>query len=215
MSTNHAAPSILAPLLRPLTGFFALSLVALITLPAPAADASQASAFVEDLGARAISMLADKTISENERESKFRDLLSKSFAVSAIGRFVLGRYWRAASASEQREYQDLFQDLIVKTYSARLGQYSGEKFKVTGARADGDKGTIVDSNILRDPQPAVRVQWRVRQRDGHLKIVDVVVEGVSMAVTQRSEFASVIRKRGGQVSGLIEDLRAKLTTLEH
>ena len=98
---------------------------------------------------------------------------------------------------------------------ARLGQYSGEKFKVTGARADGDKGTIVDSNILRDPQPAVRVQWRVRQRDGHLKIVDVVVEGVSMAVTQRSEFASVIRKRGGQVSGLIEDLRAKLTTLEH
>ena len=94
-------------------------------------------------------------------------------------------------------------------YATRLAEYTGEKFKVTGSRPDGE-GAIVSSHIIRPGGAApVKVDWRLTGRNGVYKISDVSVDGISMAVTQRSEFASVIQHNGGQVQGLIAMLRER------
>src|SRR5438552_12855593 len=103
----------------------------------------------------------------------------------------------------------MFEDYIAMGYATRLAEYDGEQFKVTGSRPDAD-GAIVSSQIVRPGGAApVKVDWRLTGRNGVYKISDVSVDGVSMAVTQRSEFASVIQHNGGQVQSLITTLRQK------
>src|SRR5262249_26267570 len=126
-----------------------------------------------------------------------------------IARFVLGRYWNLATPEQQRDYQRLFADMIVKVYSGRFSMYSGETLKVTGSRQESGSDSIVSSQILRPSGPPVSVDWRVRDRNGDYKIIDVAVEGVSMGVTQRDEFSSVIQRGGGTVDALIKELRRR------
>ena len=159
--------------------------------------------FVRALGGEAISVLGDSRISEETRTIEFRRLLGEGFDLQTIGRFALGRYWRRASVQERREYATLFEEFVVIAYASRLGQYAGETLHVDGARTHGDHDTIVSSEIRSSSGRAVRVDWRVRDRDGDYKVIDVVVEGLSMAITQRDEFSSVIQREGGEVSGLI------------
>jgi phospholipid transport system substrate-binding protein len=141
--------------------------------------------------------------------ARFRELLREDFDVPGIARFVLGRYWNAATEEQRAEYVRLFEDYISLAYSTRLAEYTGEKFKVTGSRPDAD-GAIVSSQIIRPAGgPPVKVDWRLTGRNGVYKISDVSVDGISMAVTQRSEFASVIQHNGGQVQGLITMLRER------
>src|SRR5262249_39721530 len=131
------------------------------------------------------------------------------FDVDSIARFVVGNYWRTASDAERTEYRKLFEDYVVAAYSARLSNYSGEQFQVRDEVPAGDD-TMVNSVIIRPTQPPAKVEWRVRKSpDGSLKIVDVVVEGVSMTITQRSEFSSVMQQTGG-LAGLNAKLREKL-----
>jgi phospholipid transport system substrate-binding protein len=178
--------------------------------PAVAADADPAaSAFMQRLGATAIQELTDPAVPLAERQARFRALLKQNFDMAAVSRFVLGRYWRSASEAQRTEFQHLFEDFIVASYSARFGEYRGDAFKVVGSSIDNGGVTIVHSRIdLPASSEQVRVDWRLRGTNGDFAIVDIVVEGVSMAVTQRSEFASVIQSRGG-VDGLIDALRTK------
>jgi phospholipid transport system substrate-binding protein len=177
--------------------------------PAAAADANPAaSAFMQTLGNEAIRDLTDPAVPKAEREARFRRLLNDHFDMAAISKFVLGRYWRSADESQREEFRKLFEDFIVGSYSARFGEYRGEAFKVAGSSVDNAGSIIVHSRIDMPSSEDIRVDWRLRGTDAEFSIVDIIVEGVSMAVTQRSEFASVIQSRGG-VEGLIEALRTK------
>ncbi|WP_448189050.1 MlaC/ttg2D family ABC transporter substrate-binding protein [Azospirillum sp. sgz301742] len=168
-----------------------------------------ASAFIQKLGNEAISSFANKSKPKPEALARFKELLNTGFDVPYIGRWVLGRYWNQASPQQQQEYQQLFERLIVKTYADRFVEYSGETFKITGSRPEGDNDTMVTTQVIRPNGPPVAVDWRVRKRDASYKIIDVVVEGVSMGVTQRQEFSSVIQSNGGRIEGLIQALRQK------
>ena len=170
---------------------------------------SGASAFIQKLGNEAINAFANKSQPRPQAMAKFKELLNDGFDVPYIGRWVLGRYWNQATPQQQQEYLRLFEQLIVKTYAERFLEYSGETFKITGARPEGDTDTMVTTQVIRPNGPPVAVDWRVRKRDGSYKIIDVVVEGVSMGVTQRQEFASVIQQNGGRIDGLIQALRQK------
>ena len=184
------------------------AIVLLIGGAAPALAAADPAAMISDLGNRALEVLA-KPVSARQREARFRELFHEDFDVPAIARFVLGRYWRIATPEEQQEFVRLFSEYATLAYSHRLAQYSGETLKVTGSRADRE-GSIVTSFIVHtNGAPPARVDWRLTWADGTYKITDVIVEGISMAVTQRSEFASVIRRHGGQVQGLLTLLRQK------
>ena len=186
-----------------------------VALAAGAAAAPDtADEFIRVLADEAIQALADKTLSEGERESQFRDFLSRAFDVLVIGRFVLGRYWRVATPAEREEFETLFLEFVVRTYARRLGEYGGETLNITDVRGGDDSDTVVRSEIVFPGFPEVRVDWRVRRTGGAYRIVDVTVEGVSLAITQRDEFAAVIRRNGGQVEGLLSALREKTSQAE-
>lgn len=191
-------------------GLLALSGWTGTTARAQSAD-SGATTFIQKLGNEAISTFSRRDLSRQQALSSFTRLLNDGFDVPYIGRWVLGRYWNAATPQQQQEYLRLFERLIVDTYANRFLEYSGETFKIAGTRPAGDRDTMVQTQIIRPSGPPVQVEWRVRQQaEGRFKIIDVVVEGVSMGVTQRSEFASVVESRGG-VAGLIDALRSRVS----
>ena len=172
---------------------------------------NRASQFIEGLADKAIAALTEESVSRDDRITRFRKLLNEHFAVQTIGRWVLGRYWNRATDAEQKEYLSLFEDLIVITYVDRFTAYSGEKLTVNKAVPANGEDLLV-STVITQPNSAekVEVSWRVREYKDSFKIVDVIVAGVSMGQTQRSEFASVIRRNGGTIEGLLTKLREDL-----
>lgn len=179
-----------------------------ILLPARPAAAADPAAVITNLGNQALKALG-KNVDPNLRVARFRELFSQHFDVPDIARFVLGRYWRLATPSQQQEFVKLLTDYIALVYANRLAEYSGETLRVTDTRPAPD-GQLVSSEIIRTSgQPPARVDWLLTPQNGTYKINDVIVDGVSMATTQRSEFASVIQRNGGQVQGLITALRKK------
>jgi phospholipid transport system substrate-binding protein len=179
---------------------------------APDAIDPKATAFMNQLWNRALELL-NKKAPVAERQALFRDLFHRDFDTDGIARFVLGRYWRIASPDQQKEFLKQFDDYVVYVYTARLSDFEGEQFKITGARSDRD-AVLVSTDVMTPgaPQP-LKVDWRLIDHDGAYKISDVIVDGVSMLVTQRSEFASVIQRHGGQVQGLIDLMRQKTASV--
>jgi phospholipid transport system substrate-binding protein len=183
-------------------------IVGILISARPAAAAADPAAVITSLGNQALEVLGNN-VDPKLRVARFRQLFSEDFDVPGIARFVLGRYWRVATEPQQQEFVKLFADYIALAYSNRLAEYSGETLRVIGSRPAPD-GSVVSSEIVRpNGAPPAKVDWVLTPHDGAYKISDVVVEGVSMAVTQRSEFASVIQRNGGQVQGLITALRQK------
>ncbi len=180
---------------------------AMAAAPSDGANAP-AVAFMNKLWSRAIEVLNNKTPIA-QRQAQFRELFHDDFDCPGIARFVLGRYWRSASPDEQKEFLKLFEDYVVFVYTTRLSDFGGEQFKVSGSRPDQD-AVIVSTDVITPgaPQP-LKIDWRLVNDDGAFKIADVIVEGVSMMVTQRSEFASVIQRHGGQVQNLLDLMREK------
>jgi phospholipid transport system substrate-binding protein len=169
--------------------------------------------FIQDLGDRAIAAIADKNLTPNQRSDKFRQILTDSFDLKTIGRFVIGRNWNAASPDQQKEYMHLFEELVIKSYGDRLSLYTGEGFQVVGVRAESERDFYVNSQITHpDGSQPTTIDWRVRQREGKLGVIDVVVEGVSLSVTQQQEYAAVIQRSGGQIDGLLDQMRQQLQT---
>ncbi len=183
----------------------------LLSAPAAADPAISPAEFIASLGDRAVSALTGRELTGKERETRFRELLSSHFDVPTIGKFVLGRYWRSASEEEKQEFLALFEELLIKSYARRFAEYSGESFEVRGVRSEPDGFATVQSLVVRPSAENIRVDWRIHATgDDQFRIVDVIVEGLSMAITQRDEFASVIQSKGGKVAGLIETLRSKV-----
>ena len=190
----------------------ALLLVAAVAVVAPAGATGDASSgaftFMQGLGNDAIKELTDRAIPRPEREARFRRLLNNHFDMAAISKFVLGRYYRSISDQQRADFQRLFVDFMVGSYSVSFSEYMGKGLTVTGAAAaDGDT-ILVHSKIDMPSSADAHVDWRLRLAEGRFAIVDIIVEGVSMEVTQRSQFASMIQDRGG-VDGLIAALRSR------
>lgn len=195
----------------------AIALVAAVAaLAAPSARAmgsgTDAEAFIASLAANAVRMVENKNQTDAEREAEFRRIVRQGFALDVIGQFVVGRYWRQMNAEQRDQYQELFSEWLMKSYAGRLGGYSGQTLEVVKSVEAGSRDVFVRTRVLRtDGMPPIAADWRVRDFDGEFKIIDIVVEGVSMAATQKAEFESVIRDVG--VDGLIESLRQRLALL--
>lgn len=167
--------------------------------------------FVARLAQTAIDDLATNDVPDPQRQQRFRELFEEGFDVPLIARFVLGRYWRQATEGERREYLKLFDELVVHTYSRRFTEFNGARFRVlTVSKPNEDNDVIVGVEGILTGKPSIRLDVRVRQVNGTNKIIDVAVEGVSMLITQRDEFASVIQRGGGRIDALLTNLREKV-----
>jgi len=197
-----------------LPALFIAALVAAGLPPGPVrADefSDGAKKFIEILTSDAISMLTVENISKTERADRFRRLMNKNFAIKGIAKFVLGRHWRKTTEAEKKEYLRLFEDLLVVTYADRFARYSGEKLMVNNSEVRGKGDALVHTIMIRvDGAKPLKVAWRVRGKAGNYKIVDIMVEGISMVVTQKSEFASFIRQNGGSIGALLSELRKRI-----
>ena len=195
-----------------LTSLFVLIATASLAAPPPV-NPADAAAFMNQLWNRAVEVLNNKA-DPPVREAQFRQLFHEDFD-PGIARFVLGRYWRKASEEEQQEFVKLFEDYVVFVYTARFANFGGETIKIRGSRSDGD-GVIVSTDVISPGSASpLRIDWRLVTDNSGYKINDVIVEGVSMMVTQRSEFASVVQRNGGQLRGLIDLMREKTASAAH
>jgi phospholipid transport system substrate-binding protein len=172
-------------------------------------DAAEARALIESLAGQALATLQRSDLSLDQREAEFRRILADGFDLAFVGRFVLGNHWKAASPEQRAEYLDLFAEFVLKTYAARLGGYAGESFEVTGSQPSGAKDVLVATLIQRPEGGPIDAEWRVRRLDAGYRIIDVAVAGVSMAINQRDEFASVVTNHG--IEGLLQMLRARVS----
>ena len=190
-----------------LTGLFVLIATALWAAPPPV-NPTDAVAFMSRLWTNAMDALKEKG-DPALRRARFAELFHEDFDGPGIARFVVGRYWRTASPEEQQDFVKIFDDYVVFVYTARLGDFGGEHINIRGSRSDAD-GLIVSTAISgpRNASP-VNVDWRLVIDHGAYKINDIIVEGISMGVTQRSEFASIVQRNGGQLRGLIALMKEK------
>lgn len=178
---------------------------------ARAATAANPEAFINALAKDALKTLNER-LPEAEIEKRFRVLLQADFDLPRIGRFVLGRYWNGATDAEKEEFGKLFEAYVVRSYSLRFSEYSGQTVTVTGSRAQSADNTIVASQIVpADGSPPTKVDWIVNKKGDDYRIIDVNVEGVSMSMTHRQEFATVIERTGGGVTALNKALQQKLS----
>lgn len=193
-------------------GFLAAGFLAASLSFLSPASAQDAGAFVTELGQQAVEMLTGEDLTEELREQRFRELLMANFDVPAIGKTVLGRYWRTASDAERTEYLSLFEDFLVNNYAERFAKYSGETFEVKDIRESAPGEIMVQTIVVRpnESEPPIRLDWLLSAAEAGFRVLDIKIEGISMAETHRSEFASVIQNSGGKVAGLIEALTKKL-----
>ena len=190
-----------------LTSLFLLMSTAALAAP-PVVNPADAVAFMNQLWDRAVEVLNKKS-DPALRQERFRQLFHADFDCPGIARFVLGRYWRDASEEEQKDFVKLFEEYVVFVYTARLSNFGGQDFKIRGSRSDGD-GVVVSTDVFSPGGSSpLKIDWRLVSDNGTYKINDVIVEGVSMLVTQRSEFASIVQRNGGQVRGLLAMMREK------
>jgi phospholipid transport system substrate-binding protein len=175
-------------------------------------EPKNAETFMSTIGDQVINLLTDKTISDQERANQFRDILEARFNVKAIGKFVLGRYWKQANDDEKQKFLNLFEETTVASYATRFKDYTSERFEVLGSRPESDGGITVMTQIVRPNSQTIPIDWKIFEKNGELRIYDVILEGISMGITQRSEYASVIQKGGGRVDALNQALEDKLSS---
>jgi len=177
---------------------------------------NRAETFIEILSSEALKIATEKSLTKKTRQAKIAILLNDGFDMPWIARFVLGRNWRLATPSQRKEYLNLFRSIIERTYSRQFQDYSDQKIVIKGHKLGSRKYIFVSSRIF-DPTRSnvnIDVNWRIVPAGSSFKIVDVVIEGVSMGVTQRNEYASVLKRNGNNIVALIEAMRQNLNRLE-
>ncbi|WP_162914711.1 MlaC/ttg2D family ABC transporter substrate-binding protein [Desertibaculum subflavum] len=174
-------------------------------MPAFALEQAAARDFVTRLAGKTLAVLRAES-NVDARASKLAPLLRDGLDLGAMGKFVLGRQGRELTPTQQKSFGEAFEKHVVETYSDLLARQSVADVKITGDSKQPDGDVLVNSEITRGGAPPTPYDWRVRETTGGLKVVDVVINGVSLLITRRQEFASVMRKDG--VDGLIRRLES-------
>jgi phospholipid transport system substrate-binding protein len=191
---------------------FALAPFAAAPLAAATDLAPRAAKFIEARGSDVIAIVNGPGSVEDKRQ-KVAAILRDSVDVRGVAQFVLGRHWRTATEPQRSEYLSLFEEVLVRNLSSRFGELTGVTFTVARNQMVSEEEAVVSTVVARPNNPAVTLDWRVAEVEGKPKIVDVVAEGTSLRITQRSEYGAVVQRSGG-MDGLLNAMRQQLAQLE-
>lgn len=174
-------------------------------------DADSAEAFIKNTTQKGIEELINSNASENEKQASFTKLFNDDLDLDFIGKFVLGRYWKTATAQQRKEFIDVYRKLSIQTWSARFDEFKGKHFEFNGTENSKSTDQIfVNTQVpMKEGAPAI-VKWRVKETNGKMKIVDIIIENVSLAQTSRSEYTAFIKNSPNGITGLIANLKSKL-----
>jgi phospholipid transport system substrate-binding protein len=174
---------------------------------APSAEAARS--LIEQVSAEVLAILSDQGLSDRQKFDALVGLLSQPIDLDLVARLILGRHWRSADDAQRQEYLELFRDYALANLASKLHLYQGQSFEVTGAKVVSEQDALVTSRILDAGQAPLQVDWRLRgDAGGRLVVIDVIVAGVSLIVTLRSEFSAVIERQGFE--GLLAELRQRI-----
>lgn len=196
--------------MRKILNLFLITL-SLLSFSSVSADsnAEGSKVFVEKLGKEVIERVSDEKLSDSQRRSNFRYLYLNAFDNFYISRFVLGRYWKRIDKSVKEEFVKTFNDYIVSTYAPKFKGWEGE-FKAVDALIERNFYNV-KMNVINKNGPVLKLIWKIYlDKNKNFKILDVNIDGVSMLVTQRAEFMSVIKNNPNGVVGLIEAMKKKI-----
>ena len=171
-------------------------------------SAEKARALIQDRGNQVLEILRDPSLSNDRKLERLIDLLEGPIDLDLVARLILGRHWRSASEAQRQEYLELFRGYALNFLASKLHLYRGQSYEILDAQVISERDALVTTRILGNQGPPLKVDWRLRDQDGGLMAIDVVVEGVSLIVTQRSEFGSVIERDGFE--GLLAELRQRI-----
>ena len=165
--------------------------------------------FVEKLGKQVVEKVSNTEITEQERYNNFKTLYLSSFDNYYISRFVLGRYWKTIDKGIQKQFVDSFNNYIVATYAPKFKGWEGT-FKAVESLFENNYYNV-KMDILNKDGPTLKMMWKIYiNKNEEFKILDVNIDGVSMLVTQRAEFLSVIKNHPNGVKGLIDAMNKKI-----
>ena len=164
--------------------------------------------FVQETADEATEAL-NKRLSKEEKMEKLKIIAKKSVDVKGIGNYSLGAYRKTISDQQKDEYFEIFEQYFLKSFASRLAEYTDPKIRVDSQKKLNDKYTMVSSTLLATSEKAeIKIDWRVvtKNPDNPL-IIDVIIEGVSLAKVQREEFNSIIQSNDGNINALFKTLR--------
>jgi phospholipid transport system substrate-binding protein len=164
--------------------------------------------FVNTLSNKTLEELAHQQ-TDADRVAKLKPILQQYFDMPGISKYVLGGYWRKATPQQQQDFVEAFTNYISVSYGKRFGQYSGHKMDIKRVHDDGDGHATAYTIVQVEGQDPTRVDWIIDTVNNSFHILDLRVEGLSLADTHRQEFASVIQNNGGSVQKLIDILQQK------
>ena len=190
-----------------LAGLAGTALVALAG-PARAQSGDRAAALVTTLAAE-VTKLINSGQSESRLYAAFEGILSRYGDMPAVAASVLGPPWRSASAAQKQQFVAAFQSYLARRYGGQFRDYRNARIEVKGTRDGGKAGTLVQTVVLRPGQETIAVDWQVSDRSGSPKVVNLVIEGVSMLANERAEVGAMLEAARGDLNALIAQLRAR------
>ncbi|MBS4774010.1 MAG: ABC transporter substrate-binding protein [Proteobacteria bacterium] len=174
-------------------------------------DAAKAENFVKNVTAEGIEDIINANVSQAEKDARFAKLFNQALDLDFIGQFVLGRNWKVATPEQRKEFIKVYRQLNVSTWSKRFDEFKGKNFVFKGTSPSNSKGQVfVNSIVPMDQGEPAKVVWRVREKNGSYKIVDIIIENVSLAITARNEYTAFIKNNPGGIDALIANLKSKI-----
>jgi phospholipid transport system substrate-binding protein len=186
------------------------ALLAIGALPgrASAQTPDQALAFIQQAG-KDLTGVINGAGSADAKQAQLKQIVDKLVDVDNVARFCLGRFWRTATPPQQTEYLQLFHQVLQKNIAGKLGDYQGVTF-VVGRAAPRDGAVGIASIVTRPGTAPANVEWIVSSASGSPRIIDLVAEGTSLRLTQRSDYASYLSQNNNNVGALIDAMRQQL-----
>lgn len=191
---------------------FSVLTALLLTVNAAYAEinAQKAEDFVKNITKQGIEEIINSDVTQAEKDQRFAKLFNEYLDLDFIGRFVLGRYWKTATPKQRSEFITVYRELNIKTWSKRFDEFKDKIFIFNGTTPSSSQNQIfVNSTVPMDQGAPAKVVWRVKETNGQFKVVDIIIENVSLAITARNEYTTYIRKSPDGIDGLINDLKKK------
>ncbi len=159
---------------------------------------TEVKAFADNLAQSVQDILTQEALGAAEKQRKLERLFDNHVDIDWVSRFALGRYWRTASEQQRRAYQRNYKAFVLKYYTDRLIDHTGQEYRITEVRTTSEEEGeyLLGMELVNTNEPNMLVDYRIREDGDRLKIYDIIIEGVSMITTQRSEFNSVIANKG-------------------
>jgi phospholipid transport system substrate-binding protein len=188
--------------------FFANFLLLFLFLNNATADSSSPEKFIQEIVDEAKKILI-KTNSTEYKAEKLTEVALATVDIKGVGLYTLGSYRKNLTEEQKKKYSNLFEEYFLKTFVSRLTDYSEPRIDVISSEKKNEKYTIVSSILLAtDKKPEVKIDWRVYTKNPNKPLIrDLIIEGLSLARTQKEEFSSIIESNDGDINALFSKLR--------